>query len=306
MTVVAVPERVVSVAVACRNASGSADLPLVRVTIPEDDYALGGHYDVARLTLKNKGFEGPFVCFDEQEFQPLITAVRAANDVTLTSANGTKKLDVLVVGRNASGEPDALVVAIEVDEPSYSLGQHYDLAQEKAELEGYEGPFVCFDDAELPAAKNFAQCVQPEVELVAQGKDAALIAMYLSKGFLGHGLSAEEVDQWQGESTALSWVAEFVPAVYAVEQRAELDGFEFPGVFSYEVTEPMGEWLRQNPDVNNAAFMDELASKTEAFFGQNCSALLQAAIPNLPAGYMPKGYTPPAQKSEPEMGCPSP
>lgn len=65
--------KVIPVAVACRNASGMADMPVFQVTVPPDHYDLGEHYDIAEAMAAEAGYEGPFVCFDPTE-QPAIRA----------------------------------------------------------------------------------------------------------------------------------------------------------------------------------------------------------------------------------------
>lgn len=64
---------------------------------------------------------------------------------------------VLVACRNSSGEADMFSCTVEVTEGQYDLGEHYDLASAMAIAEGYEAPFVCFDQSEQ---KNIAKHVQ--------------------------------------------------------------------------------------------------------------------------------------------------
>jgi hypothetical protein len=69
------------IAVACRNASGIADMPVFTVTSTDKEYALGTHYDQAEAMAEEAGYEGPFVCFDPFE-QPVILS--AARTLSLT------------------------------------------------------------------------------------------------------------------------------------------------------------------------------------------------------------------------------
>lgn len=69
----------IDVAVACRNASGVADMPVFGVTITPKQYALGEHYDLAERQAAEAGYEGPFVCFDPAE-QPALRACVARLD----------------------------------------------------------------------------------------------------------------------------------------------------------------------------------------------------------------------------------
>ena len=66
----------VCVAVACRNASGMADLPVFVVTATAEEYALGIHYDRAEALAKEADYEGPFVCFDADEQEAIREAAR--------------------------------------------------------------------------------------------------------------------------------------------------------------------------------------------------------------------------------------
>ena len=64
------------VAVACRNASGMADLPVFVITASAEEYALGMHYDKAETLAAEAGYEGPFVCFDADEQEAIREAAR--------------------------------------------------------------------------------------------------------------------------------------------------------------------------------------------------------------------------------------
>jgi hypothetical protein len=57
----------IRVAVACRNASGLAALPLFVVRVTDEEYDLGIHYEQAEALAEAAGYEGPFVCFDDVE-----------------------------------------------------------------------------------------------------------------------------------------------------------------------------------------------------------------------------------------------
>lgn len=52
----------------------------------------------------------------------------------------------MVAGHNASGEPDFFFVIIRLSEGAYEDGYHYERAVSEAEEEGYEPPFVAFDE----------------------------------------------------------------------------------------------------------------------------------------------------------------
>lgn len=66
----------IRIAVACRNAAGKADMPVFTVTVSDEEYALGIHYDKAEAMAEESGYEKPFVCFDPVEQPAIISAVR--------------------------------------------------------------------------------------------------------------------------------------------------------------------------------------------------------------------------------------
>lgn len=59
-----------------------------------------------------------------------------------------KSITVITACTNANGSADMCAHIVEVTESEYDLGIHYDKAQELAEADGYEGPFVSFDNSE--------------------------------------------------------------------------------------------------------------------------------------------------------------
>lgn len=65
------------IAVACRNASGMADMPIFTVKVTAKEYKLGIHYDKAEALAKAAGYEKPFVCFDHSEQSAILSAARA-------------------------------------------------------------------------------------------------------------------------------------------------------------------------------------------------------------------------------------
>lgn len=64
------------IAVACRNASGMADMPIFTVTVTEAEYHLGVHYDKAEALAAEDGYERPFVCFDAAEQGAILSVAR--------------------------------------------------------------------------------------------------------------------------------------------------------------------------------------------------------------------------------------
>lgn len=64
------------IAVACRNASGMLDMPIFTVTVTDEEYDLGIHYDKAQALAEDAGYEEPFLCYDDTEQPVLLAAVR--------------------------------------------------------------------------------------------------------------------------------------------------------------------------------------------------------------------------------------
>lgn len=67
------------IAVACRNASGMADMPVFPVETTAEEYELGIHYDRAEALAEDAGYEPPFVCFDDAERGHILAAARELN-----------------------------------------------------------------------------------------------------------------------------------------------------------------------------------------------------------------------------------
>lgn len=66
-------------AVACRNASGMADMPVFSVEATAEEYDLGIHYDRAEALAEDAGYEPPFVCVDDTERGHILAAARELN-----------------------------------------------------------------------------------------------------------------------------------------------------------------------------------------------------------------------------------
>ena len=64
------------IAVACRNASGMADLPVFAVHVTAEEYELGIHYEKAEALAEEAGYEGPFISFDPAEHKAIVSAAR--------------------------------------------------------------------------------------------------------------------------------------------------------------------------------------------------------------------------------------
>jgi len=64
------------IAVACRNALGMPDMPVFTVAVTRKACELGSHYDKAEELVEAAGYEAPFICFDADEQNALVSAVR--------------------------------------------------------------------------------------------------------------------------------------------------------------------------------------------------------------------------------------
>ncbi|EZO23261.1 hypothetical protein [Pseudomonas aeruginosa] len=64
------------VAVACVDASGAPDMPVFKVSITQEEYDQGVHYDKAKVLAEDAQYEGPFVSFDAAEHGAILTAAR--------------------------------------------------------------------------------------------------------------------------------------------------------------------------------------------------------------------------------------
>lgn len=83
-----------------------------------------------------------------------------------------KHVPMVVAGTNANGEGDFLFIHVEVSPEEYSLGYHYDYAQEKAIDAGFDGDdIVCYDPSEMPAFRRITEEIayhSQEIELAAE------------------------------------------------------------------------------------------------------------------------------------------
>jgi hypothetical protein len=53
--------------VACRESAGAADFYACNVDLPEDEYDVGTHYEMAEAAAENEGYVGSMVSFDEND-----------------------------------------------------------------------------------------------------------------------------------------------------------------------------------------------------------------------------------------------
>lgn len=71
-----------------------------------------------------------------------------------------KTVKVAVACTDSNGAPTIYIVTISVSQEQYALGEHCDLAEVAAAEDGYEGPFICFDDTEVHSIINAAKLLQ--------------------------------------------------------------------------------------------------------------------------------------------------
>ena len=112
-----------------------------------------------------------------------------------------------------------------------------------------------------------------------------LFAAYLAKGFMDKGgLSLEEDNAEAGEEAAIARVTSYASMLCMVHGVAAYFEYEHPGVFCYEVVEPLGVWLRNQPDASHDALIDQTMVILKTFFGHDCLelhwALLNAHTPS--------------------------
>ena len=67
-----------------------------------------------------------------------------------------KEVRCVVACHDANGEPNFFFCVVKISEEEYENGVHYDMAAEAAEADGYEGPFVIYDENDPPGEWLFA------------------------------------------------------------------------------------------------------------------------------------------------------
>lgn len=77
-------------------------------------------------------------------------------------ATTNKRVRVIVACYNASGEPDFCFVVVECNDLEWQHGEHYKAAERYADEEGYEKPFVAFDEDDHLAFAHFVNAPQWE------------------------------------------------------------------------------------------------------------------------------------------------
>lgn len=110
-------------------------------------------------------------------------------------------------------------------------------------------------------------------------KETLVHASYLMLGFLGSGMmTAEEQDRFGGQIGAAFEVTAFAYTIAKALEEVDRRGFEYPGVFDYEVTEGLGAWLRKHIDASKAQFCAELVRQMTDFFNADCQDIAQTLL----------------------------
>lgn len=100
-------------------------------------------------------------------------------------------------------------------------------------------------------------------------------SVVLQAGYLTHGfISARSNSLGEpGEVETVETIMVFVPYVEAVVAQAISSGYEFPGVFEYEVTQEIGSWLNGRLPLSSQEFAQKLLDLSRNFFRTQCDEL---------------------------------
>lgn len=63
----------------------------------------------------------------------------------------TFPIKMVVLATNSEGSPEFHTCSVEVTQEQYDNGDHYDLAKENADFNGYEEPMIAFDERDVAA-----------------------------------------------------------------------------------------------------------------------------------------------------------
>lgn len=107
----------------------------------------------------------------------------------------------------------------------------------------------------------------PDAEHVAAN------AIYLYMGYATatrmKPLSPEEQerrsDMYNGEVGIMQQIAKLAVFATVAEESVYAQEQEFPGVWHYEVAEPMGYWINDNFDAHESRFIDEIGKRAKAW-----------------------------------------
>lgn len=119
---------VMRVAVACRNASGEADMPVFEVEVTDEEQQHGRHYKLAEELAADAGYDVPFLCFDHSEQSAIRLAAQTLKlvpslvliDNTDGSIHGVScddgQIDVVVYGHNTDDADEDLIDFLPIGE----------------------------------------------------------------------------------------------------------------------------------------------------------------------------------------------
>lgn len=151
-------------------------------------------------------------------------------------------------------------------------------------------PGVKVLDAAVRPEQNVAEPVLPADIPGVGGIESSTRAIYLWRGFTrDEDATGFEVGCDGGHIAVVEKIAHFAGIVDSAVQQADQLGFEHDGPFDYEVTEPLGVWLRGqvHPVVSEPAFRVELTRRMETYFQRDCAPIAQFLLPVL-HGVSPK------------------
>jgi hypothetical protein len=121
---------------------------------------------------------------------------------------------------------------------------------------------------------------------VAFARELARFAMYLLKGYdelCRTRTSLPKLQEREGHIGVATTLAEMAAVVsdYLASKAARKLGDDYPGVFEYEVLEPMGAWFADHSQCSRADFCLELDRQFRRFMRAGKS---QLAIPMITGG----------------------
>lgn len=118
-------------------------------------------------------------------------------------------------------------------------------------------------------------------DVKADSHDSLVIGMFLSKGYFSGINSKYEPQGEQGGIEVVTKLSRYVEPIALAMARADALNYEYPDVFDYQVTEPLGGWIRSQqtwPSLDS--FRAELHLRLSDFFAdQTCSDLIDANNP---------------------------
>jgi hypothetical protein len=143
----------------------------------------------------------------------------------------TVKHKVAVACTNANGEADLVVTIVEVTEDQITLGEHYNAAEAQVESEGYEKPFICFDEHEQGNIKRATHELVDTTDCPMKEALTSLISDAQATGGIVEftdGLSAPAADPAWTDLGATILKAQDALEKEGVELRLNINVVDFP------------------------------------------------------------------------------